>query len=142
MLEAELAFSLADRSKQDVAEVESEFDMLVGRARLREIATTHHISLRALNNLCRAVTQLIDEMGDRPRSYRNVVERTHRLAKVALWLVSGARTQAEFRKYFGAAEREMPTKSVAHQIYYEVFGDTERGSGHLAVVQGGRGEMK
>jgi hypothetical protein len=61
-------------------------------------------------------------MHDRPRSYRNVVERTNRLAKVALWLVSGAKSQAEFRKFFGKLEAEMPTKSVAHQIFYEVFG--------------------
>ncbi len=140
ILQRELAFSLADRGRQDAAEIESEFDLLVGRAHLREIATTHHISLRALNNLCRAVTQLIDEMEDKPRSYRNVVERTHRLAKVALWLVSGARTQAEFRKFFGAAEHEMPTKSVAHQVYYEVFGGRERAQGRWTVVQGGRGE--
>ena len=38
-----------------------------------------------------------------------------------------AETQAEFRRYFGKHNSEMPTKSVAHQIYYEVFPKERRG---------------
>ena len=68
----------------------------------------------------RAVRGLIDEMDDRTRNYRNIVDRTNRLSKVALWLVSGAKSQADFRRFFGKLDREMPTKSVAHQVYYEV----------------------
>ena len=60
-------------------------------------------------------------MDDQPRTYRNVVERTGRLSKVALWLVSRAHSQADFRRWFGRREGDMPTKSVAHQIFYEVF---------------------
>lgn len=123
VLETELAFNQSDRDLQDVEELHSEFDILVGKARLREIADEHNVSLRALNNFCRAIHTLIDDMHDTPRSYRNVVERTGRLSKVALWLVSGAETQAEFRKFFGRLDAEMPTKSVAHQIYHEVFRD-------------------
>ena len=121
VLEAELAFSVSDRDAQDAVEIEAEFELLVGRTRLMEIANEHKVSTRTIDKLCRAIKTVIEEMHDRPRSYRNVVERTHRLSKVALWLVSGARTQAEFRKFFGKLEAEMPTKSVAHQIYYEVF---------------------
>ncbi|MEE8410291.1 MAG: sigma 54-interacting transcriptional regulator [Myxococcota bacterium] len=121
VLETELAFSQSDRDLQDIEELHREFDILVGKARLREIADEHNVSLRALNNFCRALHTLIDDMHDKPRSYRNVVERTSRLSKVALWLVSGAETQAEFRKFFGKLDAEMPTKSVAHQIYHEVF---------------------
>ena len=69
----------------------------------------------------RAVRALIDDMHDQPKTYRNVVERLNRVSKVALWLVTGAQSQADFRKFFGSLEAEMPTKSVAHQVYYDVF---------------------
>ncbi len=121
VLTAELAFSPADRDAQDQAELAQDYELLVGRARLHELAAEHQVSLTTLHRLSRALQTMIDEMNDQPRTYRNVVERTNRLAKVALWLVSGARTQAEFRRYFGTLEAEMPTKSVAHQIFYEVF---------------------
>lgn len=126
VLESELAFSTAYREEQDVDDLHREFDMLVGKVRLREIADEHDVSLWALNSLCRAIHAVIDDMHDQSRSYRNVVERTNRLSKVALWLVSGAQTQAEFRKFFGKLDADMPTKSVAHQIFHEVFG---KGSG-------------
>ncbi|MBI5510481.1 MAG: sigma 54-interacting transcriptional regulator [Deltaproteobacteria bacterium] len=127
ILEAELAFQVADRDLEDQRELAAEYDLLIGRARLTEIVHEHKVSKRTLDRLCGAIKTVIDEMHDQPRSYRNVVERTNRLAKVALWLVSGAATQAEFRKFFGSLEAEMPTKSVAHQIYYEVFGDDAKG---------------
>ena len=123
ILEAELAFKVEDRDLQDVQELETEYEMLVGRVGLTNIAAEHKVSLHTLNRLCGAIQTVIGEMHDRPRSYRNVVERTNRLAKVALWLVSGAKSQAEFRKYFGSLEAEMPTKSVAHQIFHDVFGE-------------------
>jgi hypothetical protein len=135
ILEAELAFQVGDRDLEDVREVEAEYEMLVGRVRLTEIATEHRVSLRTLNRLCGAIQTVIDEMHDRPKSYRNVVERTNRLAKVALWLVSGAKSQAEFRKYFGKLEAEMPTKSVAHQIFYEVFGDGAEPAGRKGSAE-------
>ena len=122
LLEQSFSFSEADRDDQDQVELESEFDLLIGRAEVNRITAEHNVSPRALNRLCQAIQQVIGEMGDRPRSYRNVVERTNKLSKVALWLVSGARTQADFRRYFGSLEAEMPTKSVAHQIFHEVFG--------------------
>ena len=127
VLEREFSFSESDRGAQDVDELEKEFDFLVARTQLFELSKRHGVSLRALNKLCSAVQSLIDEMRDQPRSYRNVTERTNRLSKVALWLVSGARTQAEFRKFFGKMAADMPTKSVAHQIYYEVFPRDDQG---------------
>ncbi len=123
ILDAEFRFSEKDRDLQDVCELAEEFDLAIGRARIERIATVHKVSTRTLDRLSRAVQTIIDEMDDQPRSYRNVVERTQRLAKVALWLVSGAETQAQFRHFFGGFDSEMPTKSVAHQIYHEVFRD-------------------
>lgn len=121
ILEREFRFSQVDRGLQDVDELEQEFDMLVARTQLREIAAHHHVSSKSLNKLVAAVHSLINDLDTPNRTYRNITERTHRLSKVALWLVSGAETQAQFRKYFGKHNAEMPTKSVAHQIYYEVF---------------------
>ena len=121
VLTRELSFSPSDRDAQDREELLEDYDLLVGMARLQQIAGEHRVSSAALKTLCRAVQALIAEMADQPRSYRNIVERTNRLSKVALWLVSGAETQAEFRRYFGTLEADMPTKSVAHQIFYDVF---------------------
>ncbi len=123
LLESEFAFTETHRDEQDVRELEHDYELLVGRMRLLELAQDHRVSLHTLNKLCGAVKTVIDEMHDQPRSYRNVVERTGRLAKVALWLVSGAHTQAEFRRFFGSFEVDMPTKSVAHQLYHDVFGE-------------------
>ncbi len=121
LLERELSFSVDQRDAQDALEVEREFELLVGATRLQQLAESHEISKRSLSTMCRALKAVIDELPEGRRSYRNVVERSGRLAKLALWLVSGATTQAEFRKFFGATEFEMPTKSVAHQLYHEVF---------------------
>ncbi len=125
VLERELEFRAEHRDAMDVREIEEEFDLAVSRALLMQLAERHQISKRALSGLIRAVHSLIDEMEDQPRTYRNVVDRTNRLSKVALWLVSGATTQAEFRRFFGELDHEMPTKSVAHQVFYEVFPKNE-----------------
>lgn len=127
ILEREFTFSITDRDVQDQDELDREFDMLVARTKLKEVAAHHHVSPQSLNKLVAAVHSLIDDMDNPNRTYRNITERTHRLSKVALWLVSGAETQAQFRRYFGKHNSEMPTKSVAHQIYYEVFPKERRG---------------
>ncbi len=121
VLQRELAFSPEDRDAQDAREIEAEFDLAVGMARLHEISRHHSVSQRTLTSLCRALQALIDEMDGDARTYRNIVDRTSRLSKVALWLVSGARTQAEFRRFFGSKDAHMPTKSVAHQVFHDVF---------------------
>lgn len=132
LLERELGFVESHRDAQDVIEIEREFELAVGMGRLRELQRQHDISAAALAKLCHAVQGVIDEMSQDRRSYRNVVERTHRLSKVALWLVSGARTQADFRRYFGQRDIDMPTKSVAHQLYHEVFPDDDDAKGGAA----------
>ena len=126
ILEREFEFSKKDRDLQDQDELDREFDFLVARSQLREIAGHHEISARSLNKLVDAVHGIIGEVDKGKRTYRNITERTHRLSKVALWLCSGAETQAEFRRYFGSHNAQMPTKSVAHQIYHEVFPEARK----------------
>ena len=111
-----------ERGLVDKVQVEQEFDTLVARHELSQLAGDHEVSEESLFKLCSAIHSLIDELEDGDKHYRRVSERTHRLSKVALWLVSGAKTQAEFRRFFGSTNFEMPTKSVAHQIYHEVYG--------------------
>jgi transcriptional regulator with PAS, ATPase and Fis domain len=127
ILEREFAFKERDRDLQDTDELEREFDFLVARSQLREISGHHEISARSLQKLVDAVHGIIGEIDKGKRTYRNITERTHRLSKVALWLCSGAETQAEFRRYFGSHNAQMPTKSVAHQIYHEVFPEARKG---------------
>jgi len=111
-----------NRALVDQAQVEENFDLLVSRVELEKLAQDHEVTEDSLHKLCSAIHSLIDDLDEGDKHYRRVSERTHRLSKVALWLVSGAKTQAEFRRFFGSTNFEMPTKSVAHQIYHEVYG--------------------
>lgn len=120
-LERELAFTEEHREAQDRQELEEDLELLVSQQILERLTRHHGVSTKALGQWVRAMHALINDMDDRPRTYRNVVERTQRLSKVALWLVSGAKSQAEFRRYFGELQGHMPTKSVAHQIFHDVF---------------------
>ena len=87
---------------------------------INTLAKRHGMEPDVIEQFKHAVEMLIASM-DEPRSYRRIVTQTHRVCKIALWLASHARTQAQFRRFFGKAEHEKPTKSVAHQVYYEVF---------------------
>ncbi len=88
---------------------------------MQSVATLHDIPAEALEELCHGVQGIINGMDEPSRSYKNIVERTNRMSKIALWLLSGAQTQAQFRRFFGSTGVTMPPKSVAHQIYHEVF---------------------
>ena len=56
-----------------------------------------------------------------PRSYRNILDRAEDIQRAGLWLMTGARTQAEFRRHFGEERYMRPTKSVAWAFYNRVF---------------------
>ncbi len=117
----EFAFDDQTFEAQDQQELQSEFALLVARQQLESIATRHAVSLPTVERWCDALHQLLQDMEGSSRSYRDVVYRVQRMNKVALWLVSGAQSQAEFRRFFGTLDAEKPTKSVAHQVYYDVF---------------------
>ncbi|MEL6545172.1 MAG: sigma 54-interacting transcriptional regulator [Myxococcota bacterium] len=119
-------FEETAREAQDQYALEHEFDLLVAREELRAMAGRHQVSEQLIARWCRALHKMVDEMDGEERSYRTLVDRMHRLNKVALWLVSGAHSQAEFRRYFGQLDAQMPTKSVAHQVFYEVHPKTEQ----------------
>lgn len=121
LLAREFGFDDATAEAEDVRELTEEFGLLVAREELRALAARHAISEKVVDRWASALHSLIEDMDGDTRSYRSVIERMHRLNKVALWLVSGAKSQAQFRRWFGHKSGEMPTKSVAHQVYYEVF---------------------
>jgi len=122
----EFQFAKSAREAMEVDELESEFNLLVAKTKLIELAKHHDISINTLNKLTQSVQGIFDDLGPDEKTYRRVSERMHRLSKVALWLVSGAETQADFRKYFGTTSARMPPKSVAHQLYYEVFPEARK----------------
>jgi transcriptional regulator with GAF, ATPase, and Fis domain len=113
-------YSETTRGEADRLDVTALEQTLAAR-RVRDVAARYNVRAATLDNLVHAVGAIIGDMNDQARSYRNVVERTARLSKVALWLVSGANSQVQFRRYFGSRGYEMPPKSVAHQVFHEVF---------------------
>ena len=60
-----------------------------------------------------------------PPSYRNLMARTGVATKAALWILSGASNQSEFRRFFGDKNHEMPPKSVAWQLFHDLFGEAK-----------------
>ncbi len=121
LLQERLGYNQAARERVETTEIEDSFETLAGRVELHQIATRHGIEPQIIEKMATSVELLIHEMEGSDRSYRHVTERINRLSKIALWLVSSSKTQADFRRFFGHLDAEMPTKSVAHQIYHEVF---------------------
>ena len=56
-----------------------------------------------------------------PRSYRNIMTKAEDVQRAAMWLLTQASTQADFRRYFGEEGFMRPTKSVAWAFYNRVF---------------------
>jgi DNA-binding NtrC family response regulator len=120
-----------DRAAWDRQDVEDRFDLAVEAAVVREIAQMHGVPETTLLKLARVLREIrgsFDADGKNlPGSYRNLMARTAVATKAALWLLSGAKNQGEFRRFFGDKAHEMPPKSVAWQIYHDVFGDAPAG---------------
>lgn len=122
-LKRAFGFCLHDRDREDVRDLNDNFDTIANRVQLEVVAQRQGVSTNTIAALCRAVRSALSDMeaDGTPRTYRNLVERLNRLSKAAVWVVAGATTQVGFRRFFGELEHEMPPKSVAHQIYHQVF---------------------
>lgn len=88
---------------------------------LERLARIHGISAEAMTAQVAIIREAMEGLTDRPRSYANVIERTEDIKRAALWLLAGANSQAEFRRYFGTARHLQPSKSVAWSIFHRVF---------------------
>ena len=117
----------AERGAWDRQDVEERFDLAVEAQVVRHIAQLHGIPESTLLRLTRVLRELRDSLdrGEKavPKSYRNLMARTAVATKAALWILSGATNQSEFRRFFGDKNHEMPPKSVAWQLFHDVFGD-------------------
>lgn len=119
-----------DRDRWDREAIDADFDRLVERRTAEQLAALHGVPERTLIKLAQILREVYDSLPEGsnpvPGSYRNLVARMNLATKAALWLMSGARNQAEFRRFFGTKPYEMPPKSVAWQIYHELFGEGGR----------------
>lgn len=117
----------AVRAEADRDDLQERFELVVEAAALRELAELHGLPEAALLRLARALRELKESFQTDgrglPPSYRNLMSRTQLATKAALWVLSGAKNQAEFRRWFGARTHEMPPKSVAWQIFHDLYGD-------------------
>jgi len=119
-----------DRDRWDREAIDDRFDRTVERRTAEQLAALHGVPEQTLLKLTEILREVYDSLpgGSKPvpGSYRNLVARMNLATKAALWLMSGARNQAEFRRFFGTKPYEMPPKSVAWQIYHELFGEGGR----------------
>lgn len=88
---------------------------------LESIATTHGLPAELVQRQADILRDVIGYIDDVPRSYRNIMDRSEDVMRAALWVLSGAKTQAEFRRFFGGERFMRPTKSVAWAFYNRVF---------------------
>ncbi len=120
-LEREFAQTEVRRSARQAALISSQFDDLVQRSLIERLAQTHSVPADLLRRQAALIEETIGYIDDKPRSYRNIMDRTEDIQRAALWVVSGAKTQAEFRRFFGEERFMRPTKSVAWALYNRVF---------------------
>jgi len=120
-LEREFAQTDERRGARQSALIDSQFDNMVQRSLIERLAETHGLPADLLTRQAELMEEIIGYIDDVPRSYRNIVDRAEDVQRAALWIVSGATTQAEFRRFFGEERFMRPTKSVAWAFYNRVF---------------------
>lgn len=129
-LRAFFGLETIDRDAWDREAIDSEFDLVVEARTVERLASLHGVPEQTLIKLAKILREVYESLpqGENPvpGSYRNLVSRMSMATKAALWLMSGATNQAEFRRFFGNKPFEMPPKSVAWQLYHDLFSDGER----------------
>ena len=122
-----------DRDRWDREAIDQEFDLIVEARTVERLASLHGVPEQTLIKLAKILREIYESLprGENPvpGSYRNLVSRMSLATKAALWLMSGATNQAEFRRFFGTKSFEMPPKSVAWQIYHDLFSEGGRADG-------------
>jgi len=120
-LESHLGQTESVREARQAELVASQFDALVESSTVERIAALHDIPAELVNRQAEIIREVIGYIDDVPRSYRNIMDRSEDVMRSALWVLSGATTQAEFRRFFGDERFMRPTKSVAWAFYNRVF---------------------
>ncbi|MEC9071674.1 MAG: hypothetical protein VX938_04805, partial [Myxococcota bacterium] len=109
------------RIAREKERIESLVEEPVRNALVAHLADLHGVPVEVLEQQMASLEQVIASMDDAPRSYRNIMTRADDILRSGLWLLSGASTQAEFRRFFGEERFMKPTKSVAWAFYNRVF---------------------
>lgn len=126
-LEAFYGAGQQDRDSWDQQDIEERFELAVEAQTVARIAKLHNLPETTLLKLARVIRELYSSLSEDesgvPASYRNLMARTGIATKAALWLISGAKNQSEFRRFFGSSPHEMPPKSVAWQLFHDIFVD-------------------
>ena len=120
-LESQFGLTREEREARQAELVSSQFDAIVHRTTLDSIADLHGLPAELVNRQAEVLRDVIGYIDDVPRSYRNIMDRSEDVMRSALWVLSGATTQAEFRRFFGDERFMRPTKSVAWAFYNRVF---------------------
>ena len=124
-LEQHVGQTAEARRRRDAELIESQFgaplEGLANRSLVDRLAETHGVSPALLEQQAAVLKEVIESIDDLPRSYRNVMDRSDDVMRASLWLLSGADTQASFRRWFGDERFMRPTKSVAWAFYNRVF---------------------
>lgn len=120
-LERAFGQTAEDRARRDADLVDSQFDSVTERSMLEDLAATHEISAEILARQAQILSEIVGSIGDVPQSYRNIMTKAEDVQRAALWLMTRATTQADFRRFFGDEGFMRPTKSVAWAFYNRVF---------------------
>jgi len=110
-----------DRAQRDADLITSQFEAVIERTLLEDLAQTHEIPEELLARQAQLIHEIAETIHDVPQSYRNILTKVEDVQRAALWLMTGATTQASFRRYFGDEGFMRPTKSVAWAFYNRVF---------------------
>ncbi len=111
----------ARRRAVDAELVAGRFDDLARRSLAARLAEIHGVPVDLLQRQAAIIEEVVGAIDGVPRSYRNILDKAEDIERAALWLVTGASTQAEFRRFFGEERFMRPTKSVAWAFYNRVF---------------------
>lgn len=112
------------RRRHDAALVASQFDApeLNGQSTLiQQLADVHGVPVELLKREVEVLREVVESVSGVPRSYRNIMTKAEDVQRAAMWLLTQASTQADFRRYFGDEGFMRPTKSVAWAFYNRVF---------------------
>ena len=121
LLETQFGQTQHERELRQAELVASQFDALVQKSTVESIAGIHGLPTELVERQAELLKEVIGYIDDVPRSYRNIMDRSEDVMRAALWVLSGATTQAEFRRFFGEERFMRPTKSVAWAFYNRVF---------------------
>lgn len=112
------------RRQRDAALIASQFEApeITGSPSLvQQLAETHGVSAELIKREVEVLREVVESIQGVPRSYRNIMTKAEDIQRAAMWVLTGATTQADFRRYFGEEGFMRPTKSVAWAFYNRVF---------------------